>query len=238
MEYVPKRPVVWLRSGFHNGFTQPHFGRNTDKVRDDIVTTNSSERKPRFSQSGAGFTLIELMVVIAIIGTLSLIGLYQIKVAIPKAHDAKRLTDTHDIVNIVTLYMLDNGAPTLCSVSICSSASGVGYWFFDSSFVMFKEYGVLPKDPINAYVSGKWRDYRIFAEPAPPSEASFCCRAGAGFDACKARHAGWAYVKTTLERPNPNLKKIDPQCDLGSGFQNDYLANTVNLVPIPPPNIF
>jgi len=61
---------------------------------------------PRHPSSG--FTLIELMVVIAIIGVLSSVVLASLNVAKLKANDAKRATDLHAIQTAIEMYATAN----------------------------------------------------------------------------------------------------------------------------------
>lgn len=57
------------------GFTQHHFGRNMVFFSNVLVGRNNNLKiRRRLSQSGAGFTIVELLVVIAIIGVLASLG--------------------------------------------------------------------------------------------------------------------------------------------------------------------
>ncbi len=64
--------------------------------------------KLRFSLS-EGFTLVELLVVISIIGVLSTLLLLQLNVARAKARDAKRVADINQVRSALELYFDDNG---------------------------------------------------------------------------------------------------------------------------------
>ena len=55
-----------------------------------------------------GFTIIELMVVIAIIALLSTIGIVQFSTAQQKSRDVRRLSDAQEIKKALNLYQIDN----------------------------------------------------------------------------------------------------------------------------------
>lgn len=57
-----------------------------------------------------GFTLIELMVVIAIIGLLSSILLVSLKNARAKARDARRISDIETLIKAIEMYATDHGS--------------------------------------------------------------------------------------------------------------------------------
>ncbi len=55
-----------------------------------------------------GFTLLELLTVISIVGLLSVMSLIAVPRQVKKAHDAKRKTDIHELQAAVELYFTDN----------------------------------------------------------------------------------------------------------------------------------
>ncbi len=197
------------------------------------------------SHHRSGFTFIELLVVIAIIGVLSAIGLITYKDQLPKARDARRITDIQQIVKAFSLYQLDNGVPLMCdSFTIqtgytyrrCDSYKydtlshtsyyNFGVWRSDGNLVpvadSFKEYGGLPSDP-----SQNDKNYfQVYID----TDANACClgynNAQMNLD-CAATHKGWTYVVATLEKPQPNLKRVDPQC-AGLELQGGTLVPTAN----------
>ena len=65
-------------------------------------------QNPKFKKNG-GFTLVELMIVIAIIGILSQIVLVSLSVARSKARDAQRKNDLHVIATALEMYYNDFG---------------------------------------------------------------------------------------------------------------------------------
>ena len=106
-----------------------------------------------------GFTLIELMVVIAIIGMLSSIVLASMNSARKKARDAKRLSDMHQLQNALELYYSDNSAyPT-------SDYDGCGGWDVgNKSYQLLngKLGGYIPKPPNDATATGNCSGYRYY----------------------------------------------------------------------------
>ena len=60
-------------------------------------------------ENGAGFTLIELIVVIAILGILSGIGLTSFRTSQMKSRDAKRKSDLEQVQRALEMYMNDYG---------------------------------------------------------------------------------------------------------------------------------
>jgi prepilin-type N-terminal cleavage/methylation domain-containing protein len=61
------------------------------------------------SRSQKGFTLVELLVVISIIGVLATLVLLQLGTARARARDTKRITDVNQIRTAVESYFEDNG---------------------------------------------------------------------------------------------------------------------------------
>ena len=64
----------------------------------------------QISRTRDGFTLVELLVVISIIGLLSSIVLTSVNSARARARDARRLADTRQIQNALALYYDDHGS--------------------------------------------------------------------------------------------------------------------------------
>jgi len=62
-----------------------------------------------------GFTIIELLVVVAIIGILATVVLASLGSAREKAREARKLTDLNQIRNAFELYYLDNGSYPLAT---------------------------------------------------------------------------------------------------------------------------
>ncbi len=125
-------------------FTQPHFlinKRNTYGL----------------FKSGAGFTLLELLLVIAIVGILSSVTVTNLSQLKAKARDANRISDVEQIQKVVEIYFDDHGEypNTPCyglpAIVICSSALNPGVWISDLNMT-------LPNDPIHGQ-EGHISDY-------------------------------------------------------------------------------
>jgi len=61
-----------------------------------------------------GFTLLELLVVISIIGLLSTIAISSMSSARARSRDAKRIADLKQVSTALELYVIDNGAYPTC----------------------------------------------------------------------------------------------------------------------------
>lgn len=83
--------------------------------------------RSKSNATAKGFTLVELLVVISIIGLLSSIVLSSLSVARSKARDTQRISDIHNLQTALELYRASNGAyPTQASVSVIGTWPGSG----------------------------------------------------------------------------------------------------------------
>lgn len=109
-------------------------------------------------RTNLGFTLVELLVVMAIISILAVISLANFRTSQIKARDAERKNDLRQIVNALEAYMSDHGSyPSVdagrivgctCTNQICEWGGSLNREFCDtSSTVYMKE---LPDDVIAA----------------------------------------------------------------------------------------
>jgi type II secretion system protein G len=89
-----------------------------------------------------GFTLIEMMVVLAVIGLLASVILASLNVARQKARDAKRKEDSAEVRKAIDLYYQEYGIypPTAGSVP-----AGFNDWLFTQSIAPYLNR--VPRDP-------------------------------------------------------------------------------------------
>lgn len=145
-----------------------------------------------------GFTLIELMMVISIIGLLSTVILGSLQRARLQANDAKRISEIRQMQTALELYFNDNGQyPS-------SDQGGIGGWDTpgDGTFLgVLAGGGYMPniKDPTTNDFNGNYRYYR-YAPTDPPSSVYYVCNVTKGafyvleiiqFEASSPRNPGF-----------------------------------------------
>lgn len=122
------------------------------------------------SQSRSGFTLVELLVVIAIIGLLSVLSVIALGSAREKARDAKRISDMEKMQSVLELYFIGNNeypvSPDPVALgtggTACFGAEGFGPAGCANSYLQ-----QVPTDPgasVYQYVSQDGSSYSIRAE--------------------------------------------------------------------------
>jgi type II secretion system protein G len=103
-------------------------------------------------QSSVGFTIVELLIVIVVIGILAAITIVAYNGVQSRARDSERQTEMKSIEKALEMYNVDNGGYPTCSgttyvaggvVSGCSMASL-------ASALVPKYLSSLPTDPINS----------------------------------------------------------------------------------------
>ena len=97
-------------------------------------------------KSRKGFTLIELLVVVAIIGLLASVVLVSLNSARAKARNARRLSDAHQLVLALQLYLSNNANMMTCGAEI---SIGGGWTAGCLPTALAPYMSTLPKDPIN-----------------------------------------------------------------------------------------
>ena len=85
-----------------------------ERVKQWLVSYHKALRDKRNKEGG--FTLVELMVVVAIIAILAAVAMPQFLSAGDKARDAKIKADTQTIANAAQLYMVDKATDEVPSV--------------------------------------------------------------------------------------------------------------------------
>lgn len=96
-----------------------------------------------------GFTLVELLVVISLIGILSTLVIANLNSARERARDAQRKSDLRNIQTALRLYYNDNaGYPASSSYNIvaCNGTCTWGSAWVNSSTTYMN---ILPKDPLS-----------------------------------------------------------------------------------------
>lgn len=164
-----------------------------------------------------GFTLVELLVVMAIIGILSTVAVGAFRVSQIRGRDAQRKSDLKQIANALELYLQDHGTyPPSSSGQIlgCTAPSGACSWgsgeFRDTAGTVYQK--IVPKDP--SYVSsdpsspryyyvadsvGGYKKYKIFARLENPEDKNCLisgCDSNADAQTCGANLCNFAVTST------------------------------------------
>ena len=107
-----------------------------------------------------GFTLTEVLVVIAIIGILSTIVTVSLSAVRAKQRNTQRTTDVSVILNAVYQYALDNnnqvpGTITSATTTICRTSAPSCTGLIDLSILTTNQYLIaIPADPSSTSTSG------------------------------------------------------------------------------------
>lgn len=73
----------------------------------------------------SGFTLVELLVVISIIGLLAAIAAFSIPYTRARARDTKRVSDIDQLMKALDLYVGQNGAYPIATTPVCLDGSDI-----------------------------------------------------------------------------------------------------------------
>jgi len=98
------------------------------------------------SRSNQGFTLMELLVVMVILGLLATIGLVSFRGVQMKGRDTQRKNDLGQIQRALEMYYNDNGNYP------AALPGGGGSWQDAKGTLYMKEVPKDPKDPVNIYL--------------------------------------------------------------------------------------
>lgn len=114
-----------------------------------MLSLSSSKR--HHSKKTAGFTIVELLIVIVIIGILAAITIVAYNGIQTRARDAARQSDMASIKTALQRYNIDNGG---VPATTTFSGAGPGGWNLSSmpswlSFLDSATYGKIPVDPVN-----------------------------------------------------------------------------------------
>lgn len=108
----------------------------------------------KIKSNQSGFTIVELLIVIAVIGILAAITIVAYSGIQQRARDSIRANDMATIKTALLLYQTDNGG-VLTTASY--GGSGPGGWNLSSSSTWLSflgsTYGKIPVDPINTGVT-------------------------------------------------------------------------------------
>ncbi len=136
------------------------------------VKLNSSQTDIRNVKSSAGFTLVELMVVVSIIAVLSLIGLVLYSGAQSKARDSIRKSDLNNLALALDIYYQKNGSyPNHCNDGVlyggCGNSSCAAAFSSNSQPwlpELTSDYMTQPLsvDPINTYTQNVFATHFVY----------------------------------------------------------------------------
>ncbi|KKW21376.1 MAG: hypothetical protein UY64_C0022G0001 [Parcubacteria group bacterium GW2011_GWA1_51_12] len=108
-------------SRFRSGFTPLQPARTTLRSVEENRIQKTHWMPRRLGRVVTGFTLIELIVVIAIIGLLSSIVLTSLTRARQKARDARRVADIRQIRNALELFATSNNGEYADTIAVLAS---------------------------------------------------------------------------------------------------------------------
>ena len=122
---------------------------------------------PRQNKS---FTLIELLIVIAIIGILAALIIVSVTKAAARARDARRLADMNEIHKALSMYYLDNGNWPTCGNTGGGCDPNYGGWddsyYYGQNWLKFLTPTYLTSVPVDPLNNGYGYTYRYYLYPA------------------------------------------------------------------------
>lgn len=164
-----------------------------------------------YNKNKKGFTLIELMIVISIIGTLSSMVLVSTKDTKAKTRDSKRKEDLRQINLAINLFYTAYGRMPKnynCNVSYCPSGTG-NYGACDAPVpdVPGGESTNLIPQAYNASMQELVNAGFLSEIPHSPGGPGYCY-----YDFGSGGQYAGALLMTTLEYGNPTVNGVPPSC--------------------------
>lgn len=146
---------------------------------------------------GAGFTLVEILLVISLIAILAVIVLTGLNLASSKARDAKRITDLKTIASALEFYYDDTGHYPIAIGQVTTCGQAGASWIPDgSNFSWGNKYiSKMPRDPAENCSGSNQHTYTYQSD-------------GSTYD-----------LTTTLENPSPPSTTNQTFAYNGSSFQ-------------------
>jgi prepilin-type N-terminal cleavage/methylation domain-containing protein len=147
-----------------------HYPANV-KLIDRNLTPNSARQDTRHDSRPSGFTIVELLIVIVVIGILAAITIVAYNGIQSRARDTQRLTDVSNIMKMLEAYKAQNGAypPTNATVNAICASHNNGYTYSDAtdglwlSALIPGTVSSVPTAPNNGCLS--WYSY-LYVSPA------------------------------------------------------------------------
>ncbi|MFT4710923.1 MAG: prepilin-type N-terminal cleavage/methylation domain-containing protein, partial [Planctomycetota bacterium] len=133
------------------------------------------------SKKNAGFSMMELIIVLMILVTIAGIALPRFGTATDRANDTRRIADLSSVQKALDMYYLDNGAYPIVSgwSGDAPNYGGHGYTIADPYIPgLIPEYmEMLPRDPNKAFPDGgrgylyksNGKEYKLLAHKTPTS---------------------------------------------------------------------
>jgi len=110
----------------------------------------------KFKNSRPGFTIIELLIVIAIIGLLSTLSIIALNSTRARARDARRMHDIRQITTALEMYYNDNGKYPECNGKDSNMGGG---WYTCLQPALSPYLSPLPRDPKKEYFGYSYSSY-------------------------------------------------------------------------------
>ncbi|OYX41609.1 hypothetical protein B7Y94_04780 [Candidatus Saccharibacteria bacterium 32-49-12] len=164
-----------------------------------------------------GFTIVELLMVIVVIGILAAISVVAYNGVAAKARDSQRAQDIKTIAKALEVYYIDNGRYPLStgSTSINNSWSASADASWANLAAQLKPYiGELPVDPTNngSGIGSTNYGYGYYSNPnTTAASTNFCSASG-----------DYQFYILTYNREGSGLTRETSGTCVGSGLGNSY----------------